>query len=77
MDIWKQAGATQYWIGGYPCVIYSVGCGIVDFIVTSQKAAIIGRVAVSGLDPLEARSGSAGLHSKEFRSHLTHRITTI
>jgi hypothetical protein len=59
------------------CVIYSVNYKVVDFIVTSQKLAIIGRVVVGELNPLKVRSGSAGLHLRKSLSHLTNKNTTI
>ena len=37
------------------CVIYSVNYKVVNFIVTSQKPAIIGRVVVGELNPLKVR----------------------
>ena len=54
--------------------ICGVDCEVLDFIVTNQKAAIIGRVVVGELNSLKARSGNAGLHSKKSRSHLAHRL---
>jgi len=56
------------------CVICSVNCEVVDFIVTSQKAAIIGWVVVGEVDPLKV---ALVVHLKKFRGHLTHRITAI